>query len=224
MITRGRSYSDTRDVMEITDGYIITFGSHHVFSEGITFEGRTFRKPGFGVYKVHDGHPIKIIQNQGSLTSFAHPKIDFEKDKRMPAEWYTDKLTHDLAYFVMLPMDVDLEKFKTSWKKFAVIDDGFVRENGERNPVSLLYAEHGLNCGKSESRIAFPAMQTQVPYSFFLLFLKGNHQVYSRGDKMDDEKLEGRFDISWKEAGRVMRDMLVPTLEERFDDIFLIRS
>ena len=138
----------------------------------------------------------------------------------MPAEWYRDKLTHDLAYFIMLPMDVDL----SGWKKFAVIDDGFVRENGERNPVSLFYAEHGFNSGSSESRIAFPVMQTQVPYSFFLLFLKGNHQVYSHGKKIDDDKLEGRFDISWKEAGRVVRDKLVPTLEERFDDVFLIRS
>lgn len=221
MIIKGKSCFDTQDVMQVNEGYVVSLNSSYspCFNEA-KIDGKDFKKPGFGVYKIHKDHPMRISLGYGSFSPYIKPILP-EGDNRLLGQWIGDMLVHDFAYFTLLPMDIDLEKQNTAWKKIAVVDEAFVREDGRKGPVSVLYIDHGWNNDSMDTRIAFPALQTQIPYIFFLLFLKNEHEIDTLTDKMFDFKLEGKIIISWEDARKITKS-ITPKLEERFGDVFQV--
>jgi len=100
------------------------------------------------MFKVHKNHPLKITHSSINHVHIYPTSEDRVKRPRMPAEVFRDKMDHDLAAFMMLPFNMDIEKEKTLWEKIAVIEDGFIPHEGsnqEKQPASIIYLPHGLN-------------------------------------------------------------------------------
>lgn len=208
---KNNSLDQTIDRMIVKNDFVVASG----YDDGPHFNqlkinGRDLYFPAFAIWKVHKGYPIKI-ERQGNYPFMRIDYIRKSGDTRMPAKIYEDKESYDLSFFLLMPMDFDIES-KSAWKKICTVKDAFVTSKG-KCPAMLVYADHGWSF--KEAKIAAHLTPTQIPDYFANNFLSQPHNIQSH-EKRFKQKDEGIIQISKHEANTIS-NIVTSLLEKRYD-------
>lgn len=211
-------FSKVRDSKIVKKDFIIAESVAKNFSfldkenKGNIF-GRDIYAPMFQIMKVHRNYPVRISSTEMSFTKI-YPLKDSnfsKKNFRFPGEIYKDKMSYDVATFMMVPYNPD---DIGAWNKDN-LQEGFISELGEKGDASLLYLDHGLEI--SEPYIVSEIMPSQVLLHLHNWLYNGKN-IHTH-EKSFEQKLEGRV-CSPEGLNNNFYGIFRDKLEERFKTHF----
>lgn len=205
---------DSVDSKIIKDDFVIAEGFSLAYSFLSKDEKQNpFKKslwaPIFYIFKVHRNHPIRVlIQDRHSSIWPLNNLNASKKNYRFPVEVYKDKLSHDLATFIMVPYNIT----DSELKKYEV-PNGFVSIEGKKSNASLLYIGRNTSLHSQDELTISHVMPSQV-LSHLDMWMQHGKRITSH-EKTFNQKLEGRVEIPL-EIGKNIFPEIAKTLEERY--------
>lgn len=152
------------------------------------------------LFRVNEREPLQVTDTEGFFHIYPFKELKSEKP-RMPLDVYDDRKAHDLSAFMLVPFDVQFDTFVTGWRKFVIPNlflpkkDSSLPEKfrSSYQPVSLLYANHGVSIHSQDSireLLEFPTRQEVVEDLFN--WMGGVKEILSHEDTFN-KKLEGKI-------------------------------
>ena len=197
------------------EGFVIAHGKARNFTycDDKSPFGQRISIPTFYIFKPHEGHPLEVSHiGEGQINVWPHEER-ISDNPRMPARVEEDRISHDLATFMLVPYAVKDIGSKT--KLFDTFEDGFRRKDGKGQPVSLLYVEHGMGISRQSTPYVSQVLPTQVTYHFWS-WLVERKEIHSFKGSFQGQDYEGLISIPYDKARETLT-RVTKTLEKRFD-------
>lgn len=215
----------TLDEYIVKEGFIIASGSSLNPAVRDTNKEYLMQKPFFGVFSAtnpswsgHESMLIRRIAYSNGVT--VKPNLPPD-DPRLSGEYWKDSWIYDLACVFMFPnsLGAKLENFE----EIATIDNAFVTPNGKQ-PVTLALVPYNWHFEQNDLEVAYPTLQTQIPFHFFDFLMK-RHHIFSpdKGRDTVSMGLRGIVEIPIEDA-RELTKTITKKLEQRFSAYFYFQK